>query len=328
VKIVWLRRANPELARATRFLSVPEWAVVSLGGSPVSELSLASRTGLLDLGETAPFAGAVTLLGRNLLSEIVIAGTPAGQARHEALPARVRGAVLTVAGHDHQVAALAVGAARPSALFNSMGSAESLARCVEGGLEPIVTGRLAQQGLTVGWGVVSGRSGVLGGLRTGLVLEDLARLLGRADPESRRRLGNEALLLAPGEAPDDVLSSDGDVRRVPDLLAAGVPPAAIWAGAVRELTAASVTLLAGMAAELGEPERVIVGGGWARNPAVLAEKRRQLGDITVSRLREPGAIGAASLAGVAAEILERPDSDPSPLWSARIHAPREREASL
>ncbi|MDP9285239.1 MAG: FGGY family carbohydrate kinase, partial [Actinomycetota bacterium] len=101
-KIVWLQRENPELAGATRFLSVPEWAVVSLGGSPVSELSLASRTGLLDLGEAAPFAGAVMLLGRNLLSEIVIAGTPAGQARHEALPAGVRGAVLTVAGHDHQ----------------------------------------------------------------------------------------------------------------------------------------------------------------------------------------------------------------------------------
>src|SRR5262249_28587458 len=45
-KIVWLQREYPELARATRFLSVPEWAVVSLGGSPVSELSLASRTGL------------------------------------------------------------------------------------------------------------------------------------------------------------------------------------------------------------------------------------------------------------------------------------------
>ena len=328
VKIVWLRRTNPELARATRFLSVPEWAVVSLGGSPVSELSLASRTGLLDLDQAAPFAGAVTLLGRNLLSEIVIAGTPAGQARHHALPACVRGAVLTVAGHDHQVAALAVGAARPNVLFNSMGSAESLARCVDGGVDPLVTGRLAQQGLTVGWGVVSGRSGVLGGLRTGLVLEDVARRLGRLDPESRRKLGEEALLLTPGEAPYDVLSSDGDARRVPDLLAAGVSPAAIWAAAVRELTAASVTLLAGMAAELGEPERVVVGGGWARNPAVLGEKRRRLGDITVSRLREPGAIGAALLAGVAAEILERPDSEPSPMWSARIHAPREREASL
>jgi sugar (pentulose or hexulose) kinase len=327
-KIVWLQREDPELAAATRFLSVPEWVVVSLGGAPVSELSLASRTGLLDLGEAAAFAGAVTLLGRNLLSEIVIAGTPAGQVHHEALPARVRGAVLTVAGHDHQVAALAVGAARPNALFNSMGSAESLARCIDGGLAPAVTGRLVRQGLTVGWGVVSGRSGVLGGLRTGLILEDVARLLGTHDPESRRLLGEEALLVAPDDAPDDVLWSDGPARLVPSLLAAGVPPAAIWAAAVRDLTAASTALLAGMAVELGQPERVVVGGGWARNPAVLAEKRRRLGDVAVSRLREPGAVGAALLAGVAAEILERPDGDPSPVWSARIATPREREASL
>src|SRR5262249_35775967 len=203
----------------------------------------------------------------------------------EALPVGVRGAILTVAGHDHQVAALAVGAARPNVLFNSMGSAESLAFCLDGGVDPVVTGRLAQQGLTVGWGVVRGRSAVLGGLRTGLLLEDIARLLGRDDPESRQVLGEEALLLPPDETPDDILSSDGDARRVPDLLAAGVSPAAIWAAAIRELTAASVTVLADMAAELGKPERVVVGGGWARNPAVLAEKKRGLGDVAVSRLR-------------------------------------------
>jgi len=327
-KLVWLQREHPELERATRFLSVPEWAVVSLGGRPVSELSLACRTGLLDLAEAAPFAGATTLLGRNLLSEIVIAGTPAGLACHEALPAGVRGAVVTVAGHDHQVAALAVGAAQPNALFNSMGSAESLARCVDGGLDPVTTGRLVRRRLTVGWGVVRGRSAVLGGLRTGLVLEDLARLLGRHDPESRRALGEEALLVAPGDVPEVVLSPEGGFRLVPRLLATGVSPAAIWAGAVRELTAASESLLASMAAELGQAERVVIGGGWARNPAVLAEKRRRLGDLTVSRLREAGAVGAALLAGIAAEILERPASDPSPMWPARIHAPREREASL
>ncbi len=327
VKIVWQQRLHPELAGAARFLSVPEWAVVALGGSRVSELSLASRTGLLDLGEAAPFAGAVTLLGRNLLSEIVVAGTPAGEARHEALPAGARGAVLTVAGHDHQVAALAVGAARPNVLFNSMGSAESLARCVEGALEPAAVGRLAGQGLTVGWGVVSGRSGVLGGLRTGLVLEDVARLLGAHHAESRRLLGEEALLVDPGDVPDEVISSDGDTRLVPGLLAGSVSPAAIWAGAVRDLTAASMALLARMAVELGQPEHVVVGGGWARNPAVLAEKRRRVGDLTVSTLREAGAMGAALLAGVAAEILGRPEGDRSPILSSPGHVPREREAS-
>jgi len=327
VKLVWLRRVHPELAGASRFLSVPEWAVVCLGGSPVSELSLVSRTGLLDLGEAAPFAGAVELLGRDLLSELVPAGTPAGDARHEELPASVRGAVLTVSGHDHQAAALAVGAARPDALFNSMGSAESLARCVEGNLAPDVVGRLVGQGMTVGLGVVSGGSGVLGGLRTGLVLEDVARLLSAHDRESRLRLADEALLVDPGDAPPDVLSPEGDAGLLPGLLAEGVSPAAIWAAVVRDLTAASMALLERIAVEVGPHERVVIGGGWARNPAVLAEKRRRLGEIAVSTVREPGARGAALLAGVAAGILEKPESDPSPIWSARVHVPREREAS-
>jgi sugar (pentulose or hexulose) kinase len=327
VKLVWLLRAHPELAHAARFLSVPEWAVVCLGGAPVSELSLASRTGLLDVGEAAPFAGAAALLGRDLLSELVLAGTPAGDACHEALPASVRGAVLTVAGHDHQAAALAAGAARPKALFNSMGSAESLARCVNGVLDPKVVGRLVEQGMTVGLGVAVGRSGVLGGLRTGLVLEDVAQHLGAHDRESRLRLADDALLVDPGDAPREVLSPDGDARLVPDLVAEGVAPAAIWAAAVRDLTAASMVLLERMAVEVGPHERVVIGGGWARNPSVLAEKRRRLGEFTVSTVREPGARGAALLAGVAAGILERPESDSPPVWSTRVHVPREREAS-
>ena len=53
-KIVWSRRASADAASAVRFLSLPEWAVYRLGGLPVSELSLASRTGLLDIGAMTP----------------------------------------------------------------------------------------------------------------------------------------------------------------------------------------------------------------------------------------------------------------------------------
>jgi sugar (pentulose or hexulose) kinase len=326
-KILWLQRENPAVTSASQFLSVPEWAVFCLGGTPVSELSLASRTGLLDVGEAAPFAGAVALLGRDLLSEIVIAGTPSGTARHDALPDSVRGAVLTVAGHDHQAAALAVGAARPNALFNSMGSAESLARCVDGPLDPEAVGRFAELGMTAGWGVVRGRSAVLGGLRTGLLLEGVATLLGAHDRESRLRLSEEALLLDYSDLPVGVLEDDADGGLALGPRAEGLPAAVIWATAVRDLTAQSAELLARMADELGPHEQVVLAGGWARNRSVVAEKRRQLGEVAVSPLQEAGATGAALLAGVAAAILEPPESDPSPIWSARAAVPRVKEAS-
>src|SRR5439155_15308811 len=92
---------------------------------------------------------------------------------------------------------------------------------------------------------------------------------------------------------------------VSGLLAEGFSPAAIWAAAVRDLTTQSTQLLARMSIELGPHRYVTIAGGWARNGSVLAEKRRQLGEITVSTLREAGSTGAALLAGVAADIIDR-----------------------
>ena len=314
-KILWSRRATGWAKSAVHFLSLPEWGVYCLGGPPVSELSLASRTGLLDTGAIAPFAGAVALLGRNLLSELVVAGSAAGVAKGDAVPASIRGAVLTVAGHDHQAAALAVGAARPGVLFNSMGTAEALVRCVEP-LDPAAMGRLAAQGTTAGWGVVRGCYAVMEGLRTGLVLERVASLLGAHDRSARRLLGEEAQTVDLANIPPGLVVNDADAGLTLGPLADGLPPAAVWAAVVRDLTAVSARRLERIAAEVGPHAHVTLAGGWTRNAAVLAEKRRQLGEIEVSDLREPGATGAALLAGVAAGVAESPWTDATP-WSER-----------
>jgi sugar (pentulose or hexulose) kinase len=315
-KILWSRRATATAAAAVRFLSLPEWGIYCLGGPPVSELSLASRTGLLDTGALAPFEGAVALLGRNLLSELVVAGSAAGVAHGEAVPASIHGAVLTVAGHDHQAAALAVGAARPGMLFNSMGTAEALVRCVDGPLDPAAVGRLAAQGTTAGWGVVRGRYAVMEGLRTGLVLERVASLLGAHDRSARRLLGEEAHTVDLANIPPGLVVNDADAGLTLGPLADGLPPAAVWAAVVRDLTAASTRRLERIEAEVGPHAHVKLAGGWTRNAAVLAEKRRQFGEIEVSDLREAGATGAAQLAGVAAGVVESPETDASP-WSER-----------
>ena len=44
--------------------------------------------------------------------------------------------MLTVAGHDHQTAAFALGAAVDGALFDSLGTAEALLRTVRAPLVP------------------------------------------------------------------------------------------------------------------------------------------------------------------------------------------------
>ncbi|HEV3498361.1 MAG TPA: FGGY family carbohydrate kinase, partial [Actinomycetes bacterium] len=80
-KYAWLRAHHPEVADAVRWLGVAEWVVNGLGGEQVAELSLASRTGLLDLERRAWWEEARSWAEAppRLLADLVQAGTPAGQ---------------------------------------------------------------------------------------------------------------------------------------------------------------------------------------------------------------------------------------------------------
>jgi sugar (pentulose or hexulose) kinase len=80
----------------------------------------------------------------------------------------------------------------------------------------------------------------------------------------------------------------------------GATPAVLWRAAVDGLVAESARLLTRIEAVTGPYREVVVAGGWLRNPAVLAAKRRQYPDIQTSAVAEPGAYGAALLAAAAA----------------------------
>ena len=49
-KLLWLRASGYRPGPGSIWMSVPEWIVFALGGEPVREPSLASRTGLIDQG--------------------------------------------------------------------------------------------------------------------------------------------------------------------------------------------------------------------------------------------------------------------------------------
>ena len=68
-KLLWLRASGYRAGPASTWLSVPEWIVFALGGDPVREPSLASRTGLIDqgTGEVWPDALAVAGLSARIL---------------------------------------------------------------------------------------------------------------------------------------------------------------------------------------------------------------------------------------------------------------------
>lgn len=302
-KLLWLRRHVPAARSAVRFLSVPEWTMHALGGEQVNELSLVSRTGLFDVPGKQPWADALAMLDAapTFLGEIVAAGQPVGTAHGDA-PIELRGAVLTVAGHDHQTAAYALDAAVDGTLCDSMGTAEALLRTVRAPLPVPAVERLAGADVTTGWGVVPDHLCLLAGLPTGISLERVAAMVGASTPAERTELGRRALT---GDRSATAMRISATyhgltVHDVDDE----ADPALVWKVAVEDLTAAADRILATMAAEVGSHRDVVVAGGWLHNPMVRAVKHRQYGGFVTGQTAEPGAMGAAEMGGVAAGLVE------------------------
>jgi sugar (pentulose or hexulose) kinase len=288
---------------ATRWLNVGEWIVHRLGGRQVSELSLSSRTGLLDLEPAAPYADALAWAGlpADLMADVVVAGTDSGRSDGAALPG-TEGAVLTVAGHDHLVAGVGVGVIAPGDVLDSCGTAEALVR-VAPPQDAAARRRSAAEGVTVGWHVAEGRQALLAGVWSGLALREVLDLLG-AD---REELSAGALATAPGEAPAlelELHSLNRPPVRLPDAA-----PAAVWRSAIDTVAREVQQLIAHIDEVAGPHTKVVVTGGWARDAAVF-DARRRLGAIEAPPVAEAGCRGAALLSGVAAGLYASADDLP------------------
>ncbi len=312
-KVLWLQRNVPAATSAVRHLCIAEWIVRAMGGEEVSEASLASRTGMLEIASRRPWPVASALVGDLLPVHRVWAGDPAGTVGGDAVPGVLHGATLTVAGLDHQAAVLISGAAADGALFDSMGTAEALIRTVR---EPVTTERiewLTDQDIDVDWSVLPEHQILLAGRLTGLSLERVAAMLGATDRGARRSLGEAALGVTRGDdAPH--LVEVGNHGLTLGGITDGISPASTWRAVVEDLTAMSGVALEQMAIVAGPHRAAVLAGGWVRNPMVADAKARQLGSVTTVDLPEPGALGAAFLGGVAAGLLERPGADGVPAW--------------
>ena len=313
MKVLWLRAHVPSATAAVRHLCVAEWIVRSLGGEEVSEASLASRTGMLDITRREPWPVAVELVGDLLPAQRIWAGDPAGVASGDGVPDVLRGAALTVAGLDHQAAVLISGAARDGALFDSMGTAEALIRTVAGVMPVDQIEWLTDQDIDVDWSVLPDHQILLGARLTGLSLERISAMLGAPDRAGRRALGEAALAVERGDDAPRLVDVGNDALTLGGITD-GITPALTWRCAVEDLTAMAGVALEQMATVAGPHTSAVLAGGWTRNPMVADAKSRQLGAHEVMDLQEPGALGAAFLGGVAAGMLSRPGADGVPSW--------------
>ena len=296
-KYRWLCDHVPESQRGVRWLSVAEWVVHRLGGEQASELSLASRTGWLDLhsrgwwDETIAWSGAPP----GLLPEPAFAGTPLGHAG-DALP-QARGAVLAVGGHDHLSAAVGAGAVGEGDVLDSWGTAEALVRSVAP-LDREAVEQAVDDDIMVGWHAVPERQNLLGAMRSGAALGRVMALLG-VGPEGRDALERAALEVEP-EGIELIGLNDYRVGLV--NIGADPSPAIVWRAALESAGKSARDLLDRMARVAGPHTRLVMAGGWSEGVAARAIKEAYCGPFERSEAVFMGARGAALTAGRAAGL--------------------------
>ncbi len=307
-KLAWLSRNGTPVTDRT-WLGLPEYLAFRLGAVPAAELSLVSRTGLFDQESQKPWLDVLDRLGAGpcLLPPIVRAGTPLGQVRDVGVPAALQGAAITVAGHDHCVAAVGAGAIGPGTAFHSVGTAQVIVRPVEGATSFASRERLAAHGIDTVTHVLGSRPVLIAGTRTGLLMRKALSLLGaQADPR-RSDLDKAALPLAEADLLDGVHVSgarddDGCLRLT--VASDDISPAVLWAAVLLHDRDEIARLLRLMADEVGDFTKTVVSGGWTRMSSVRAAKSRALPAVTFSGREDVGAFGAALFGSFAAELSE------------------------
>ncbi|GAA0277282.1 FGGY-family carbohydrate kinase [Cryptosporangium japonicum] len=296
-KLLWARDHGLELRPGHRWLNVPEYVAFALGADPVSEASLASRTGLLDLDTGRPWTAALDLLGvrPGFIPERRYAGEPAGTVRAPDAPPALRGATISVAGHDHPVAAFGAGAVGRDDLFNSCGTADTLLRAIPRVVTADERRRLTGARVEVGRHILPGTTLVNAPSRAGLVLRRVQAALGATD------LGALDAAYPDADASKaTVTGSDVEADDVVIALREGAAPADVWAAAVDANAGYTADLLARIAPVAGPYRRAVGAGGWLRLSSIRRSKSRVLPGLTFSTIDQPGGFGAAVLAAWAA----------------------------
>lgn len=302
-KLLWLRGQGMALESGDTWLNALEYIAFRLTGVRGTEPSLASRTGLLDQSSVAPWSTALDLIGAPsaFVPRMVPAGSTFGHV-NETAPMRLRGAAVTVAGHDHLVGAVGAGAAGIDDLYNSCGTADVVIRSVPRDLTNDERAHLVDRGLSAGRHVLTGSTAILGATRSGLVLGRIMSLLGADDRSARRAMADG---WSPELPPTAVVEVDepGDwTNEVTVRLRDSARPADLWSAAMAYVLGRTQVLLEQIAEVAGPYEHAVAAGGWSRLDGVFRGKETLMPGLVRSLVDEAGARGASLFAAQAAGV--------------------------
>ncbi|WP_430868049.1 FGGY family carbohydrate kinase [Demequina aurantiaca] len=301
-KILYLRDHGLDLT-GLRWLNLPEFVAMALGAEPAAELSLASRTGLLDqdTGEAWPEMLAYLGVNEDFVPPLVGAGAFLGSATGDWLPTAFRDAAVTVAGHDHLVAAVSGGTIPGSQYQVSMGTAEVILRVLEEPPSREARERLAAYLINCVRHVVDGQFVLVAGVKTGLLMRRGLQLFGIDDAESRDRLDRQVCALAPGgHLPEGSVIVRG-ARNDDGVLSLTIPADGVTqAEAFRAILLHGndeiAILLEAMNREVAPATSTLLSGGWSAMSSVREARSQVLPNLRVSTRSQDTAFGAAMAA--------------------------------
>lgn len=310
-KYAALRAEHSGALRGHRWLSVAEWIVRWLGGEEVAELSLASRTGFLDITARRWWSTGLEWAGipSSVMPPLVKAGTPAGRVT---TIRELNGTVLTVAGHDQPCGAAGAGATGPGDTLDSCGTAEAILRAVPAPVDHETVDAAAALGLTAGCHVLPGRVALLGFFTAGLALKRFLRVLGAEDVGERRAALDREALALPEDSGGPTVAGMADAEQSASGIGSDASPGALWRAAMEAAAGESARIVASVDAIAGSTQRLVVTGGWARSEAYRAVKRDVQGAFDFPDVVEAGARGAALFGGLAAGVYGSVDEFPTP----------------
>jgi xylulokinase len=164
-KLLWLKNKDPDVIKDAVWLSAADYIAYKLTGKYGTDYTLAARTFAFRMDQKVWDVPWIRSLGldENLFPDVSPSGGKLGEIQSSDLESigLVKGIPVAVSGHDHVCAALAVGAVEPGVVFDSIGTAETLAGTL---YEQKLGEREYISGLSFGCHVAKNRMFWMGGL--------------------------------------------------------------------------------------------------------------------------------------------------------------------
>ncbi len=215
---------------------------------------------------------------------LVPAGVPVGVVSSEEASPLLRGALLTLAGHDHQAAALGARAVGPGHELDSSGTAEALVRTVSRRPSHADAARLAIAGITTDPSIEPATGPCSAAPRAGW------RRTARSTCLASGPDGLAQLDAAAEQAPVGRVVVGGLGRDALTLggIAGGVGPGEVWKAVVAAAADEALALHRAMDDVVGPAVRVVVTGGWRHSAEVMRAKAARFDHLEVSSRRRGG----------------------------------------